>query len=151
MFVVRVRGCLDVQPVPGWDLRDRLRSASQASCRDLMVVGEGARAVMCVDWARRSHHERHMQLVPGGDLPDRIRSMSSRAIHLHVQHAAVQTGRAMSIRAIHSHVLHAAVQTGRGTSQALLLLGVSTHGRHVARRPRPTLRNRPKWKIYSNV
>ena len=131
MFLVRVRGCLDVQPVPGWDLRDRLRSASQASCRDLMVVGEGARAVMCVDWARRSHHERHMQLVPGGDLPDRIRSMSIRAIHLHVQHAAVQTG--------------------LGTSQALLLLGVSTHGRHVARRPRPTLRNRPKWKIYSNV
>ena len=131
MFLVRVRGCLDVQPVPGWDLRDRLRSASQASCRDLMVVGEGARAVMCVDWARRSHHERHMQLVPGGDLPDRIRSMSIRAIHLHVQHAAVQTG--------------------LGTSQALLLHGVSTHGRHVARRPRPTLRNRPKWKIYSNV
>ena len=127
----RVCGCVDVQPVPGWDLRDRLRSASQASCRDLMVVGEGARAVMCVDWARRSHHERHMQLVPGGDLPDRIRSMSSRAIHLHVQHAAVQAG--------------------LGTSQALLLLGVSTHGRHVARRPRPTLRNRPKWKIYSNV
>ena len=116
MFVVRVRGCLDVQPVPGWDLRDRLRSASQASCRDLMVVGEGARAVMCVDWARRSHHERHMQLVPGGDLPDRIRSMSSRAIHLHVQHAAVQTG--------------------LGTSQALLMLGVSTHGHHVQRRRR---------------
>ena len=86
----RVCGCVDVQPVPGWDLRDRLRSASQAPCRDLMVVGEGARAVMCVDWARRSHHERHMQLVPGGDLPDRIRCMSSRAIHLHVQHAAVQ-------------------------------------------------------------
>ena len=127
----RVCGCVDVQPVPGWDLRDRLRSASQASCRDLMVVGEGARAVMCVDWARRSHHERHMQLVPGGDLPDRIRSMSIRAIHLHVQHAAVQTG--------------------LDTSQALLLLGVSTHGRHVARRPRPTHRNRPKWKIYSNV
>ena len=116
MFVVRIRGCLDVQPVPGWDLRDRLRSASQASCRDLMVVGEGARAVMCVDWARRSHHERHMQLVPGGDLPDRIRSMSIRAIHLHVQHAAVQTG--------------------LGTSQALLMLGVSTHGHHVQRRRR---------------
>ena len=116
MFLVRVRGCLDVQPVPGWDLRDRLRSASQASCRDLMVVGEGARAVMCVDWARRSHHERHMQLVPGGDLPDRIRSMSSRAIHSHVQHAAVQTG--------------------RGTSQALLLLGLSTQGHHVQRHRR---------------
>ena len=114
MFAVRVCGGLDVQPVPGWDLRDRLRSASQASCRDLMVVGEGARAVMCVDWARRSHSERHMQLVPGGDLPDRIRCMS--------------------IRAIHSHVQHAAVQAGLGTSQALQLLGASTRGRHVARR-----------------
>ena len=131
MFVVRVRGCLDVQPVPGWDLRDRLRSASQASCRDLMVVGEGARAVMCVDWARRSHHERHMQLVPGGDLPDRIRSMSIRAIHLHVQHAAVQTG--------------------LGTSQALLLHGVSPHGCHVARRPRPTFCFRPECNIEISI
>ena len=87
--------------------------------RDLMVVGEGARAVMCVDWARRSHSERHMQLVPGGDLPDRIRCMS--------------------IRAIHSHVQHAAVQARLGTSQALQLLGASTRGRHVERRsPDPT-------------
>ena len=92
--------------MPGWDLRDRLRSASQASCRDLMVVGEGARAVMCVDWARRSHSQRHMQLVPGGDVPDRIRSMSFLAMHLHVQQAAVRKG--------------------LGTRQALLLLGVST-------------------------
>ena len=119
MFDVRIRGCLDVQPVPGWDLRDRLGSASEAACRDVMVVGEGARAVMCVDWARRCHSERHMQLVPGGDLPDRIRCMS--------------------IRAIHSHVQHAAVQAGLGTGQALQLLGASNHGFHVVLRPGPNL------------